>query len=584
MRVIVSLMSVLLAGTPQLVQSPSRSVADSILSRLPGLPNDTVRVTALNRLASELLFTKNDSTLDFVREALQLSKRLQYAAGMQEAYNTLGIWYGMHGDYPQSLENFMALLHLYERNGNLTGQAGALSNMAKIYMEQQNFPEARRYMLQALKLDEQRHDTAGVASDYTNLGIIEKRLKNLDEALRYEQLALGVYHRQRDTASVAVVLMNIGGIYVEQQRPREAIPVLEQGEAMFRQTGNLYGQVFALRGLGLAYKGLGDTRRAIDYLQRSNAIALREKWLEQMEENYRTLAGLYAASGDFNLAYEQERQYQAVHDSLFNQQKTRVIEDIKEKYETEKREQRIAYLEQEAVYEKRLKIIYLVAGILAVGMCILIIAYVRNRNRILKREKAVTQHRLQLEQERGRLMQQQLLQEQQQQEMERERVLQEQERAELEKQRLALELDENNRQLLTTALQLQQSRELLTEFEKTIAELRQSRDTGTLRSGLEDMIKEIRQQRDLADDWEHIKMHFEKVHPAFFTRLKEQFPTLTQTELKLCAYTRMNFTGKEIGRLLNINPASVQVARYRLKKKMNLPEEMNFTDFVLVNF
>ena len=90
----------------------------------------------------------------------------------------------------------------------------------------------------------------------------------------------------------------------------------------------------------------------------------------------------------------------------------------------------------------------------------------------------------------------------------------------------------------------------------------------------------IKSKLDLSDDWDQIKVHFEKVHPEFFIRIKDDYPDLTVNDLKLCAYSKLKFSNKEIGRLLNINTSSVQVSRYRLKRKMNLPEEINFDDFV----
>ena len=71
-------------------------------------------------------------------------------------------------------------------------------------------------------------------------------------------------------------------------------------------------------------------------------------------------------------------------------------------------------------------------------------------------------------------------------------------------------------------------------------------------------------------DWEISKKHFEAVHKNFFTNLKKKFPNLTQNELRHCAYIRMNYTTKEIARILNVAPSSVQKARLRLKKKLNL--------------
>ena len=82
-------------------------------------------------------------------------------------------------------------------------------------------------------------------------------------------------------------------------------------------------------------------------------------------------------------------------------------------------------------------------------------------------------------------------------------------------------------------------------------------------------------------DWEITKKHFEAVHKDFFTNLKKRFPNLTQNELRHCAYIRMNYTTKEIARILNVAPASVQKARLRLKKKMHLTEKDNLYLFIM---
>ena len=48
------------------------------------------------------------------------------------------------------------------------------------------------------------------------------------------------------------------------------------------------------------------------------------------------------------------------------------------------------------------------------------------------------------------------------------------------------------------------------------------------------------------NNWDKFKMHFEEVHPSFFTKLKEKHPNLTENELRLCAYCKMNIS-KHIG-------------------------------------
>nr|NQU91355.1 hypothetical protein [Bacteroidota bacterium] len=57
-------------------------------------------------------------------------------------------------------------------------------------------------------------------------------------------------------------------------------------------------------------------------------------------------------------------------------------------------------------------------------------------------------------------------------------------------------------------------------------------------------------------------------------------PNLTQNELKLCSYLRMNLSTKEIAQMLNISLESVTTKRYRLRKKLQLENEENLVEFI----
>lgn len=84
------------------------------------------------------------------------------------------------------------------------------------------------------------------------------------------------------------------------------------------------------------------------------------------------------------------------------------------------------------------------------------------------------------------------------------------------------------------------------------------------------IISKLSYHDDHEDEWERMKAHFDSVHSGFFSRLKEQFPNLTQSELQHCSYIKLQLPTKEIARMLNIDPKSVQASRYRIKKKMNM--------------
>ena len=83
------------------------------------------------------------------------------------------------------------------------------------------------------------------------------------------------------------------------------------------------------------------------------------------------------------------------------------------------------------------------------------------------------------------------------------------------------------------------------------------------------------------DDWEFFKEAFNNVDRKFFKKLKKLHPNLSPNDLKLCAYLRLNLSSKEIAPLFNISARSVEIKRYRLRKKMNLQHEDNLVNYIL---
>lgn len=82
------------------------------------------------------------------------------------------------------------------------------------------------------------------------------------------------------------------------------------------------------------------------------------------------------------------------------------------------------------------------------------------------------------------------------------------------------------------------------------------------------------------DDWKKFERNFDIVYDEYLTRLGNTFPELTVSDKKLCAYLKMGLSSKEIAPLLNLTYRSVEMTRYRLRKKLNLTRDQNLIDFL----
>lgn len=83
------------------------------------------------------------------------------------------------------------------------------------------------------------------------------------------------------------------------------------------------------------------------------------------------------------------------------------------------------------------------------------------------------------------------------------------------------------------------------------------------------------------EDWEQFSRHFDEVHNNFLFTLKRKYTDLSTTDLKLCAYLRINLTTKEIAQSLGISVRGVETSRYRLRKKLELPPDTSLYDFLM---
>lgn len=141
-------------------------------------------------------------------------------------------------------------------------------------------------------------------------------------------------------------------------------------------------------------------------------------------------------------------------------------------------------------------------------------------------------------------------------------------------QNLKQDIENKNRELGISTMNLIKKNELLNSIKKEL------KAAGKLED-LKAVIKLINKNLNTTQDWKLFEEAFNNADKDFLKKVKSKHPSLTSNDLRLCAYLRLNLSSKEIAPLLNISPRSVEVKRYRLRKKMDLPHELNLTSYIL---
>lgn len=151
----------------------------------------------------------------------------------------------------------------------------------------------------------------------------------------------------------------------------------------------------------------------------------------------------------------------------------------------------------------------------------------------------------------------------------------EQEIIKLKNEKLEQEMAGKNKELAVSTMSLIKKNEFLSSIKEKL------KDSEAGSSKVESVIKTIDKDISEEDNWKFFKKAFNNADKDFFKKVREKHPNLTSNDLKLCAYLRLNLSSKEIAPLLNISVKSVEIKRYRLRKKMDLDRETNLTDYIL---
>lgn len=151
--------------------------------------------------------------------------------------------------------------------------------------------------------------------------------------------------------------------------------------------------------------------------------------------------------------------------------------------------------------------------------------------------------------------------------------------SEITKQQMEVEL--KNKEIASVAIQITHKNEMLNMVRKHLDSVLLKIINPQAKLEIEQLMASIDSDLKLDDDWVRFKKHFDEVHSDFFLRIEKQFTDLTPKDLKLCAYLRLNLSSKEIASLLNISVRGVEISRYRLRKKLNLPKDVNLVDYMM---
>ena len=136
-------------------------------------------------------------------------------------------------------------------------------------------------------------------------------------------------------------------------------------------------------------------------------------------------------------------------------------------------------------------------------------------------------------------------------------------------------------EIANSTMELVEKNKMLLMVKEKLKNIQSEKVIETRNGIIRQMLRSIDRDLNNKEKWKIFEENFDEVHEEFLNRFKDKHSNITAKDMRLCALLRMNLSSKEIAPLLRISVRSVEISRYRLRKKIELEHDINLTDYIV---
>jgi tetratricopeptide (TPR) repeat protein len=466
------------------------------------------------------------------------------------------------GEYNKCLENYFEAAKLSELISDTSRLALSYSNLATTSYLLNNIDFAEKYILKAQELYEKRKEKNNITNGYIILSLISKRNNNINKAKEYLLKAINNYKELNNQEDLAMSLNNYANILLQEKENNPALKYFKKAVNIRRNLNNKYKLAIGLGNIGNVYLETKEYAYAKMYIDSSLTIAKNLNAKETILSNYNNLSTYYENIGLLDSSISYKDKYIKLYTELLELEDSERISKVEEKY---KREQELSLAQNKIELLKKDKLLNqkehqrvstILYSVLLISIIIVLVSII-----VFRKQKRIRQIDVKLlEKEKDFLETQNKL------------SLSELRTIEVEKEKLESTLEFKRNELLHFSHNLKERENLINSF-KLILKNNPSKD---------EIIKEFKTKllslntNDDADIYNRI----EQINESFLIDLKTKFPNLSDENIRLASLIFLGLTSKEIAKILNIEPKSVDMKRYRLKKTIKIDSNIDIKAFL----
>lgn len=422
------------------ISSQCQNFADSLINLIQNGSPDTNRVNQYNELAAFFKYSEPDSALYYIEKGIELSENISFREGeaklnllagetysiksifsksitsyekaliiykelkkdneIAETQNSIGRVYEKKGDYEKAISNYIESLKIREKLNDKRGIASSLNSIGVIYLATEDTVNARQSLEKAYKLIVEVNNKNGIAMVLNNLGMLYDlmsqadtnpsfQMPKIDTALSYYSQSLKILEELGNSSAISRALSNIGNMYYKKKDYNKAIEYYNQSMKISEELGDIVGIINVYINIGVLYHKQKKYNEGITEIKKALDLAKEIRFLEGIKSCYDVLRDLYTATRNYKEAYDAILYYSLYRDTLINETNSKVLLQLREEYDADKREKEIALQKAEneqsqAIIKQQTTQIYA----FAIGVVLLLVLAVVVLNGYRQKRKA----------------------------------------------------------------------------------------------------------------------------------------------------------------------------------------------------
>ena len=327
-----------------------------------------------------------DRSISYYNQSLAIFNKLKNNLEIGKAYLNIAISYQGKNDFVNVAANCLKALPYFEKLKDDNGQGRVLNLLGVIAFEQHRYKKANEYFFQYNALVKKSKDTTEIGSSYNNIARTYQELHQVDSAMLYNEKALTLNKLIKNEFGKSKNYQNLGELYASVKKYDRALYYNKLAMEICQRLGDQKFLSHNYSDIGINYLNLKDTVNGLKWINKSMDIAKKVGENEVLSTGYRVLSDIEASQRQYKVAYTNLVSSSNARDSVLNISTSRTIEELKTRYETEKKENQIKLLRQQTILQRlqiRQRNTYLVTAILLliIGAGISYLIYSRRKAR-----------------------------------------------------------------------------------------------------------------------------------------------------------------------------------------------------------